>query len=216
MATELQLHRTDTHPTIVGGALLKETAIEPQPRALMLIGADLEVLFCNRAAAGIIEAHQGVCIDRGRLALSDTDRHARLLDAVASLTQSPQPCDRLEPVILALRPERASGAMQIVIEACVPAGTRGGGPLLLLSLHVQSSRPCRISRGFLARAFHLTASEAEVVVQLFDGLSIPVVASRLGVSINTVKTHLKSVFMKCEVRSQGQLIKLVALGPWIG
>lgn len=213
MATELHLHRMDAHPTIVGGGFFNHMAIEPRPRALMLLAADLEVLYCNRAAAEIVEAGQGVCIHAGRLALTAADRHERLLAAVASLTQSPLPFDRLEPVILFLRPAREAGAMQMVVEACASAGARGGSGLLV-SLHVHS-RPRRISRGFLARAFHLTASEAEVAVQLFDGLSIPVVAARLGVSINTVKTHLKSVFMKCEVRSQGELIKLVALGPWI-
>lgn len=213
MATELQLHRMDARPTIVGGALFNHMPVESRSRALMLLAADLEVLFCNRAAAEIVEARQGVCIRAGRFALTDAERHERLLEAAASLIQSPLPFDRLEPVILFLRPARDIGAMQLVVEACAPAGTRGGS-VLLVSLHAQS-RPRRISRGFLARAFRLTASEAEVVVELFDGLSIPVVAARLGVSINTVKTHLKNVFMKCEVRSQGELIKLVALGPWL-
>lgn len=213
MATELHLHRMDARPTFVGGGIVNGMPLEARPRALMLLAANLEVLFCNRAAAEIIEARQGVRIDAGRFALTDADRHERLLEAVASLTQSPLPFDRLEPVILFLRPVREVGAMQIVVEACSPAGARGGS-VLLVSLHMHT-RPRRISRAFFARAFHLTASEAEVVVQLFDGLSIPVVASRLGVSINTVKTHLKNVFMKCEVRSQGELIKLVALGPWI-
>lgn len=213
MATELQLHRTDAHPTIGGGAPFDAMAIEPRPRALMLLAADLEVRFCNRAATEIVEARQGVCIRAGRLALTDADRHERLTTAVASLIHSPLPFDRLEPVVLFLLPARGVGAMQMVVEACAPAGVLGGS-VLLVSLHVHS-RPRRISRGFFALAYHLTASEAEVVVQLFDGLSISVVAARLGVSINTVKTHLKSVFMKCEVRSQGELIKLVALGPWI-
>jgi DNA-binding CsgD family transcriptional regulator len=213
VATELQLHRTDVHPTIVGGGFFRDMPLEPRSGALMLLAADLEVLFCNRAAAEIAEARQGVCIRAGRLALTDADRHERLIEAAASLTRSSLPFDRLEPVILFLRPARDAAAMQLVVEACAPAGARGGS-VLLVSLHTPQ-RTRRISRGFLARAFHLTASEAEVVVQLFDGLSIPVVSARLGVSINTVKTHLKNVFMKCEVRSQGELIKLVALGPWL-
>lgn len=213
MATELHLHRMDARPTFAGGGIVNGMPLEARPRALMLLAADLEVLFCTRAAAEIVEARQGVRIDAGRFALTDADRHERLLEAVASLTQSPLSFDRLEPAILFLRPVRELGAMQIVVEACSPAGARGGS-VLLVSLH-RHTRARRISRGFFASAFHLTASEAEVVVQLFDGLSIPVVASRLGVSINTVKTHLKNVFMKCEVRSQGELIKLVALGPWL-
>ncbi|MBK7904175.1 MAG: hypothetical protein IPJ97_15460 [Proteobacteria bacterium] len=38
-------------------------------------------------------------------------------------------------------------------------------------------------------------------------------AARLGLSLNTVRTHLKQIFSKCEVQSQAELMLTLALGP---
>jgi DNA-binding CsgD family transcriptional regulator len=42
---------------------------------------------------------------------------------------------------------------------------------------------------------------------------VPELAERLELSRNTVKTHLRRVFRKCEVSSLAQLAALVATGP---
>ena len=46
-----------------------------------------------------------------------------------------------------------------------------------------------------------------------DKLSLSEIARRTSLSRNTVKTHLKRVFRKCEVSSFAQLAALVATGP---
>jgi DNA-binding CsgD family transcriptional regulator len=48
---------------------------------------------------------------------------------------------------------------------------------------------------------------------LFAGCTVEQLTQRLRISQNTVRTHLKGVFKKCAVRSQAQLMRLLALGP---
>jgi DNA-binding NarL/FixJ family response regulator len=55
----------------------------------------------------------------------------------------------------------------------------------------------------------LTARELEVLGLVGDGLSNTEIASRLFVSVATVKTHINSIFAKLAVRDRAQAIALV-------
>jgi len=52
-------------------------------------------------------------------------------------------------------------------------------------------------------------------VVLLDALgrSVEETAQALDLSLNTVRTHLKHIFTKCEVNSQAELLHLLAMGP---
>ncbi|MCO5130814.1 MAG: LuxR C-terminal-related transcriptional regulator [Xanthobacteraceae bacterium] len=66
----------------------------------------------------------------------------------------------------------------------------------------------------LAKTYRLTASEIRVVEAMLRISGVNAIADALGISQATVKTHLVSVFRKCSVNRQSELIKLVAgLGP---
>ncbi len=55
----------------------------------------------------------------------------------------------------------------------------------------------------------LTESERRVVLLVAEGLTNPQIASRLFVSPQTVKTHMKNVFRKLKVSSRTELTALV-------
>jgi DNA-binding CsgD family transcriptional regulator len=60
----------------------------------------------------------------------------------------------------------------------------------------------------------LTASELSVARLVASGLTNRETAERLYVSVNTVGSHLRSVFMKLEVRSRMELAALVSAADW--
>ena len=53
----------------------------------------------------------------------------------------------------------------------------------------------------------LSARELEVLEHLVDGKRVPQLASHLFISPHTVRNHLKHIFQKLDVRSQGELIE---------
>jgi DNA-binding CsgD family transcriptional regulator len=55
--------------------------------------------------------------------------------------------------------------------------------------------------------------EAEVAALLAVGHEIRDVATRLRISVNTARTHLKTIFSKTGIRSQAELIRRVSGGP---
>ena len=52
----------------------------------------------------------------------------------------------------------------------------------------------------------LSEKEREVVVALVDGLSYKLIADRLGVSIETVRFHIKSIYRKLHVHGKAEVI----------
>ena len=62
----------------------------------------------------------------------------------------------------------------------------------------------------LTLRYRLTATESQMLAQLGDGLSLADIASVNGVSIHTVRTHLKHLFEKFGVGRQSDLIRLLS------
>ena len=93
------------------------------------------------------------------------------------------------------------------------------GPFFLSTLSLASpddSRPVkavmayrspvpRIDAGLLAKRFHLTPREAEICLLVFKGFADQQLASALGISFYTVRTHLKRVFSKLGICSRSEL-----------
>jgi DNA-binding CsgD family transcriptional regulator len=59
-------------------------------------------------------------------------------------------------------------------------------------------------------AYGLTPAEARVALAASSGLTIPEAACQLGVSTNTIKTHLRKVFAKTGTSRQTELARLMA------
>jgi DNA-binding CsgD family transcriptional regulator len=59
-------------------------------------------------------------------------------------------------------------------------------------------------------AYGLTPAEARVALAASSGLTIPEAALQLGLSPNTIKTHLRKVFAKTGTNRQTELARLIA------
>jgi len=58
----------------------------------------------------------------------------------------------------------------------------------------------------------LTPREKEIVIGLTDGLSYKMIADRMGVSLDTIRFHIKNVYRKLHVNSKGEVIRLSLRG----
>lgn len=82
----------------------------------------------------------------------------------------------------------------------------------LLCLRNQPRR-VRVCATSLQSLYGLTQAESRVAASVPGVASIRELASRLDLSENTIKSHLKRVFRKCAVQSVAELSALVATGP---
>lgn len=71
-----------------------------------------------------------------------------------------------------------------------------------------------ISEQRLRLLFNFSRAEARLAVQLLEGRSLKAAANRMGVSINTVRSQLASIFAKTDTQRQAELLRvLMASAP---
>jgi len=112
-----------------------------------------------------------------------------------------------------LRLERPSGRAPLLL-TILPIWrldlAAGGLPAPRAAVFVtEADTPRAIDRSAVADTFRLTRREAEVALLLAAGCDLADIAARLGLGINTVRTHLKRVFHKTDVHSQTALMALI-------
>jgi DNA-binding CsgD family transcriptional regulator len=89
------------------------------------------------------------------------------------------------------------------------AGSKGTDAKFLLLLVDLSHRPPPAIE-VLQRAFGLTRREARVASALATGMRLQDVAAMHGVGTGTVRSHLKSIFIKTGTNRQPELVALLA------
>ena len=177
-------------------------------RPAMLLDRDGQVCATNAAAEKLFEGSQGITL-KGRHLV--TPSHAinqklgRLIAGAIGPDGAPGPggtiligYDGLRcPLLLNLAPFRADTAIW-----------SPGRPTLLVTI----GNPNSIRRpepAILTEMFKLTSTEARIALEMMEGLSSQDVASKLAISLNTVRNHVKSIFAKTEVGRQAELVALL-------
>ncbi|GAB1484754.1 hypothetical protein MASR2M78_35720 [Treponema sp.] len=56
--------------------------------------------------------------------------------------------------------------------------------------------------------YKLSTREREVAILLLDRFDYGTISEKLDISVNTVKTHAKTIYNKCDVSSRKELIQL--------
>ena len=64
----------------------------------------------------------------------------------------------------------------------------------------------------LRRVYGLTRREAEVASRLVEGMSPSEIRDALGVTIHTVRGHLKQLFAKTDTHRQAELVRVLLAG----
>lgn len=80
-------------------------------------------------------------------------------------------------------------------------------PAALFVTGIESRRNCPLSG--IAECFGFTPAETRTLHHILEGSTVAEAALALGVSENTVKTHLQNLFAKTRLSRQGELIKLI-------
>ncbi len=168
---------------------------EGERTARCILAADGRILLANAAAHELLEARSGVGVRDGRIRTPDARAQRRLADALASPRRQ-----RRAQVFIAER--RGRGGKPVVC-ALEPIGDTALWSLALWRPR-DEGRPQAIAA--LAEHYHLTPSQSKVAALLIAGCSVQEIAGRQGVSIETIRTHLRAIYAKMGVGSQAAVV----------
>ncbi len=191
--------------------------LERLPHGAILLNRRGQVVAMNRVAVALVNARDGLTEAPDGLAASHP-RDRRLLRELIGQVLSLARGEGV-PACDPLRVRRASGRpdLQVLVTPLrvgygeeVGSGGCQPGALVIVAdpeVHPQPSRRA------LQAWFGLSPAEAQVVCHLVEGLEPVEIAGRLGLSHNTVRAHLRSIFSKMDAPRQSMVIRKVLASP---
>jgi DNA-binding CsgD family transcriptional regulator len=210
-------------PTIVGGLLFSrplsahsaEAVLDKLNRGVVIFDADGRVHYANDAAMRAAHGSEAISIVEGRLGFGDPAAQARF---EAFLQQGRERGDGgmgQSSVVMRVVAGAARPPYRVLLSPLTTTGdSRSAGRsvqhvLMIYEPHGERHFPKRILR----ELYGLSDAEADLTLLLFQGETLDSASQCLHISVNTAKTHLHHVFVKCDVHSQGELLQLLSLGP---
>ena len=196
-----------------GLAAVTVQALDHTAQAILLFDGEGRAMFSSEAARQVLQHTRAISLDReGRLRAASFSAN-RTLQSVLGSTLHPQDAARVGGIVAI--PRQAPMGPMVVMIAPVSAGS-SVFPDLNPAVIVYISDPSCGEYGrehVLTKAYGLTAMEGKVATQLLSGERLPAIADSLGLSVNTVRTHVKHAFSKTGTRSQAQLVSLLLKLP---
>ena len=168
---------------------------------LILVSHDGEIQHANHLARHELARERFLRLQGHRLAGATPSQTCQILGGVQRAGQG-----RREMIVL-------RHADQCLHVACVPlfhAYEEAGSVLLMLA---RQSDTANLALAFFSRSHRLTAVEESVLKSLCDGLRVPEIATVRGVSLHTVRTHVRSLRDKTGIHSIRGMIQRVATLP---
>ena len=210
-------------PTILGSSLqarphdghAAEAVLDKLSRGVVIFDQEGRVHYANDAALRAAHGSGAIAIQGGQLNFGEPAAQARF---EAFLQQGRERADggtTQASVVMRIGAGAGRPPFRVLLSPLNTAGdaaarARGAKHVLMIyEPHADRHVPKRILR----ELYGLSEAEADLTLLLFEGESLEAASQRLHISVNTAKTHLHHVFIKCDVHSQGELLQLLSLGP---
>ncbi|MGF1622388.1 MAG: helix-turn-helix transcriptional regulator [Rhodomicrobiaceae bacterium] len=186
-----------------------EQVVDQLSMSVILTGSR-GVTYMNKAAEELIGQGDTLKIKKNHLTAGTAQSADRLSYAInASLMGLAPP--RVGSHMVALPGKEGGGLIASVLplnwrEAGNPLASLPGSAAVLVQ---DGSQFPEVAGEALAELYGLTPAELRVSMEVARGLNLKQIAEHLGLSENTIKTHLQHVFSKTGVTRQADLARLI-------
>lgn len=189
---------------------LYEDAVDKLSVGTFILDESGKVVRTNAAAERLLAADKGIAVVDGKFApgsRQDNQRFKRLLEEVVEAHRLSEP-----GFVRAFKTESAPGLMKLGMLIRPLPVSRSGETARQPSVAIFVSDPeqrRQVPRHILSELFGFTPAESSLALLLANGHSLDEASAELGISRNTAKSHLSSVFEKSGVTRQSKLVEVI-------
>ncbi len=190
-----------------------EEALDRLLGGVILLGERGTPIAINQTAERILAAHDGLILDRNGLSASTPKQTDALRRALAGAAETGAGNgEDAGAVMRLLRPSGRSPLEVVVtpmsVESLPLFEHRATSAIFVSEPDVQvDGSPERLSR-----IYGFTPVEAEVAARIAAGMRLPAISDALGITIHTVRGHLKQLFVKTDTHRQSDLVRVLVTG----
>lgn len=185
------------------------------PTAIVVVDAAARPVVVNAAAEEILAMGDGMLVNGQRLEALWHSERVRLAQLIAGACAMPN--GDSSRVGGHLRITRPSGLRSFLVAVsplprayCDGAGRQKPVAAVIIKNPHAEPHASAASRHEIAELYELTPAEGRLLSFIFDGYGVFEAAERLGVSRNTVRTHMKRIYAKTGTRRQADLVRRLA------
>jgi DNA-binding CsgD family transcriptional regulator len=189
--------RTDA---IAGRALLEASA-----HPMLLFDGDLRMKDLNPPAQALLADGSAFFLSQDFLACRSATDTEVLRNAVSRLLTPEARSDRTAFRLHGSKREATLCTLWYLKPETTMAAF-GKRPVLLMSI-VGRGKESRPDPSFLEALFTLTPAESRVAIELQTGMPLARIARHRNVSLDTIKSQVRSIYAKVDVRNRAQLVQ---------
>lgn len=186
-------------------------ALNSLTSAVFLVEASGHIVFSNQPALKLLSDGRLVGEIAGNLVFADAQAHVIFERAVHAAEPEPARADTNGTAIVLTTQETRrwlAHVLPLTSGARRNSGLKHSAVAAVFLREAALNIPSPLEN--LSTSFNLTASETKVLLAAVEVGGVAEMAKSLGVSEQTVKTHLKRVFGKTGTKRQADLAKLIA------
>lgn len=163
----------------------------------MLVTLDLTLMWTNGAAVTMLRSGEPFTLAGGRINCADKTQTPDFRAFVAGLGPEPR-----------VWIYQTAGGQSLLVrgEAVQPQGEAPGAALMIYPADASA----RYIWADFGRVFGLTRAEVCIVKRVIEGERADVMAGDLGVTVETVRTHIRRTYNKLVINSREQLFSLIS------
>lgn len=181
------------------------SAIELVREAAFIVDQAFQIRSMSQSGRRLIEAKDGLMQRNGQILARSPEMTSRLHSAIRGKIQ--EQSDRQSPPrYLSLPQGGEKHPLALSIQSLLIA--ENDKPYVVIFVKDPCLDP-NLSHDQLMDVFSLTQSEAHLALHLAKGGSLQEYSEQSHLSMNTVRTHLKHIFIKTDTKRQPELVSLI-------
>jgi len=168
----------------------------------------------NRTAERVLAMNDGLVLDRDGPSASTPRQTGELRRALAGAAKTGASNGGDAGAVMRLRRPSGRQALEVVItpircESSPLFDRRAAAAIFVADPDVRAERPA----ARLRQIYGFTPTEAEVASRMVKGMDLAEIGDALGITIHTIRGHLKRLFAKTDTHRQPELLRELLTGP---
>jgi len=186
------------------------SVLDQAPRAVIILGQNGQPTYRNLEANRLLGKNDGLKENESGIMIDDEPTREKVMNFIEQV-RSPKGDQFNSHRLITIIPRKSDGPPYKLIMYALPRNLsqtifdadQGLAVLLINDPETLGD----LNTSLLHNFYNLTRAETALAQSMFLGNSLPEASEQLGVSINTTRTQLRSIFKKVGVHSQAALLK---------